>query len=175
MPNMPMKNTGDDQSLPANRDSEAQQSDCADHASAEAPSPERPWYAEGLPFTCSQCGDCCSGAPGAVWVTDDELNAIASELGRPVGEIRLLHTKMIAGRWSLRDYPNGDCVFLDPKTRRCQVYGARPIQCRTWPFWPSNIATRGTWEDTCQICPGSGQGQLHSLEVIQRQADACDI
>ena len=53
-----------------------------------------PWYSEGLTFTCSQCGDCCTGAPGAVWVTDEELVAIAAELGKPVGEVRLLRNPM---------------------------------------------------------------------------------
>ena len=135
----------------------------------------QPWYAEGLRFECTQCGDCCTGAPGAVWVTDEELTAIAAELGQPLGEVRLLHTKLMGGRWSLRDYPNGDCVFLDPQTRRCQVYAARPMQCRTWPFWPSNIETTDSWKRTCDHCPGSGMGTLHSLEVIQLQAGACEI
>ena len=120
-----------------------------------------------------------------MWVSDEELTAIAAELGQPLGEVRLLHTKLMAtkrmatkrmaGRWSLRDYPNGDCVFLDPQTRRCQVYAARPMQCRTWPFWPSNIETKDTWKRTCDRCPGSGTGALHTLGVIQVQAGACDI
>ena len=136
---------------------------------------DAPWYAEGLRFECTQCGDCCTGAPGAVWVTDEELTAIAAELGKPLGEVRLLYTKLMGGRWSLRDYPNGDCVFLDPQTRRCRVYAARPMQCRTWPFWPSNIETTDSWKRTCDRCPGAGTGALHSLEVIQLQADACNI
>ena len=134
-----------------------------------------PWYADGLQFECTQCGDCCTGAPGAVWVTEEELTAIAAELGKPLGEVRLLHTKLMGGRWSLRDYPNGDCVFLDPQTRRCGVYAARPMQCRTWPFWPSNIETKDSWDRTCDRCPGSGTGTLHSLEIIQVQAAACEI
>ena len=137
--------------------------------------PASPWYSAGLKFECTQCGDCCTGAPGAVWVTDEELSAIASHLGKPVGEVRLLHTKRIGGRWSLRDYPNGDCVFLDPKTRNCQIYANRPIQCRTWPFWPSNIDSIDSWKRTCDHCPGAGTGNLHTLEVIQIQAGACEI
>ena len=145
------------------------------HAWDASPSSAPPWYADGLQFECTQCGDCCTGAPGAVWVTDQELTAIAAELGVPLGEVRLLHTKLMGGRWSLRDYPNGDCVFLDPQSRRCRVYAARPMQCRTWPFWPSNIDSKESWERTCDRCPGSGVGTLHSLEVIQQQSDACDI
>lgn len=172
MTNTTAENGDADRTAPAADAHQEDRSRLNDSDAAPAP---HPWYSEGLKFTCSQCGDCCTGAPGAVWVTDDELAAIAAELGKPVGEVRLLHTKLLGGRWSLRDYPNGDCVFLDPQTRRCQVYHARPMQCRTWPFWPSNIATPEAWKRTCEICPGSGTGQLHSLSVIQSQAAACDI
>lgn len=177
--NRPTQNSSEDRSEVASHPVMSQESDRPGDAtratenSPEAPPP--PWYADGLQFECSQCGDCCTGAPGAVWVTDEELSAIAAELGKSLGEVRLLHTKLLGGRWSLRDYPNGDCVFLDPQTRRCRVYSARPMQCRTWPFWPSNIESTASWERTCDRCPGSGTGALHSLEVIQVQAGACEI
>ena len=38
------------------------------------------WYKDGLQFTCSQCGDCCTGAPGFVWVNGDEIRALAVEV-----------------------------------------------------------------------------------------------
>jgi Fe-S-cluster containining protein len=148
----------------------------SDKAGASTPLADTiPWYKNGLRFECTQCGDCCTGGPGAVWVTDEELTAIAAELHKTVGEVRLLHTKLIGSRWSLRDYPNGDCVFLDPQTRGCQIYAVRPIQCRTWPFWPSNIESTASWKRTCDVCAGSGQGTLHSLEIIRSQAERCDI
>ena len=174
MPNTPSLNNGKDQSGTVSHPSHAGESQGnEDSGGAGGSSP--PWYAGGLQFECSQCGDCCTGAPGAVWVTDEELTAIATQLGKPLGEVRLLHTKLLGGRWSLRDYPNGDCVYLDPQTRRCQVYASRPMQCRTWPFWPSNIETKDSWERTCDRCPGAGIGAMHSLEIIQQQAQACDI
>lgn len=134
-----------------------------------------PWYADGLRFTCTQCGDCCSGAPGAVWITEEELAAIAAEQGRAIGEVRLLDTKLIAGRWSLRDYPNGDCVYLDPATRRCRVYRVRPSQCRTWPFWSSNLETPEDWKRTCAVCPGSGTGELVPLVEIQQRLSTSSL
>ncbi|MEX0704891.1 MAG: YkgJ family cysteine cluster protein [Planctomycetales bacterium] len=129
-----------------------------------------PWYRDGLRFTCTQCGDCCTGAAGAVWVNDEELAAIAETLGQPVGEIRLMHTRRIGNRVSLREYANGDCTFFDPATRRCRVYAARPRQCRSWPFWSSNLESAERWDDVRQSCPGAGRGEFFSLEEIEAQA-----
>ena len=42
-------------------------------------------------------------------------------------------------RRSLVEYANGDCVFFDSERRSCKVYALRPRQCRTWPFWESNL------------------------------------
>jgi Fe-S-cluster containining protein len=68
-----------------------------------------------------------------------------------------------------------DCVFLDAGTRKCTVYDLRPRQCRTWPFWDSNLRTPETWKAACEACPGSGQGKLYSLEAITDQADVIRI
>ena len=73
-------------------------------------------------------------------------------------------------RKSLIEYSNGDCVFFDGKTRKCTVYEARPRQCRTWPFWDSNIRTEEAWQRTCEVCPGSGVGNLVPVEEVLRQS-----
>ncbi len=110
-----------------------------------------------------------------VWVSDEEIADIANATGKSTGEIRLLHTRIVGGRVSLREYPNGDCTFFDPKKRTCTVYEARPVQCRTWPFWNSNINTPKAWDDVKQECPGAGQGQLYTLEEVERRASEIDI
>ena len=46
------------------------------------PMSSRKWYADGLHFECTQCGNCCSGPPGYVWVTKQDIKAIARHLGR---------------------------------------------------------------------------------------------
>ncbi len=115
-------------------------------SSAESGEKQDPWFKDGLQFTCTQCGDCCTGAPGVVWVTDDELLEIAEYLDKPIGEIRLFHTRIVRGRVSLTEFANGDCTFFDPKARNCTVYKARPVQCRTWPFWNSHLESPGAWK-----------------------------
>lgn len=129
----------------------------------------RPWYADGLKFTCSQCGDCCTGAPGYVWVNGDEIRAIAELRGETLEEFEAKFVRKLGIRKSLKEFANGDCVFFDSKTRKCGVYEARPRQCRTWPFWDSNLRNEEEWQRTCEVCPGSGQGKLYSLEDIETQ------
>ena len=36
------------------------------------------WYADGWRFSCTQCGDCCSGSEGYVWVNQAEIDAMAA-------------------------------------------------------------------------------------------------
>jgi uncharacterized protein len=127
-----------------------------------------PWYADGLAFRCTRCGNCCTGPPGVVWVDDDELAAIAEHRGENIGDVEIQYTRMVGKRRSLRERPNGDCVFLD-KTAGCTIYPVRPRQCRTWPFWESNLATPQTWEKTRRVCPGAGQGELISAAEITRR------
>lgn len=128
-----------------------------------------PWYHEGLRFQCTQCGNCCTGAPGYVWVTDQEIRQLAAAVGETVEDFIRLYVRQVGSRKSLREFSNGDCVFFDNRTRKCTVYPYRPRQCRTWPFWDSNIKTPQAWAETCAVCPGSGQGQLYTLEEIEAQ------
>jgi len=130
---------------------------------------DQPWYRDGLRFQCTQCGNCCTGAPGYVWVNAEETAALAAELGMALEAFQDRYTRRVGAKTSLIEYPNGDCVFFDNQARRCSVYNARPRQCRTWPFWDSNVKSPDDWAYTCSICPGSGQGKLHSLEQIESQ------
>ena len=45
------------------------------------------WYSEGLRFECTQCGACCSGEPGYVWVDEAEIAAMANEMKMSVDAI----------------------------------------------------------------------------------------
>lgn len=126
------------------------------------------WYQDGLRFTCTRCGNCCTGDPGFVWVNDEELAAIAEFRGQTSEEVEKLYTKPLIGKRSLREKANGDCVFFD-KSAGCTIYAVRPRQCRTWPFWNSNVKTPEAWEGTKKVCPGSGQGDLISVEEITRR------
>jgi Fe-S-cluster containining protein len=129
-----------------------------------------PWYQEGLRFECSGCGDCCTGAPGYIWVNQAEIDDLAACLEISPAEFEKIYVRRVGIRRTLHELPGSyDCVLFDSKTRKCTVYDARPRQCRTWPFWKSNLRSEATWAETCEICPGSGQGQLYQLEHIETE------
>lgn len=126
-----------------------------------------PWYAEGLKFKCSGCGDCCTGAPGYVWLNNADIQAMATAVGMEVPAFEEKYVRNVGVRKSLKELAGGDCVFFDNRSRKCNVYAARPRQCRTWPFWDSNLRSPETWQATCEECPGSGTGRLYQLEEIE--------
>ena len=127
-----------------------------------------PWYKDGLSFTCTRCGHCCTGEPGFVWVSDAEIAAIAAVRHESETEIIGLYTRETSGGRTLREKANGDCIFYD-RRHGCTIYSVRPRQCRTWPFWESNVVTPEAWEQTKAVCPGSGRGELISAEEITRR------
>jgi len=72
-------------------------------------------------------------------------------------------------RLSLAEKPNFDCILWDKGG--CAVYRARPLQCRSYPFWAANVDSRESWERTARDCPGIGQGRLHTKEEIEAWLD----
>ncbi len=131
------------------------------------------WYREGLRFSCAQCGGCCGGAPGYVWVTDEEQTAIAACLGLPSKRLPGQYARRVGFRTSLVEKSNGDCIFLERNGQGvgCRVYEVRPLQCRTWPFWPINLKSPEHWANVAETCPGMNQGTLHEADRIQEILD----
>lgn len=129
-----------------------------------------PWYAGGLRFTCTQCGNCCSGAPGYVWVTAREIKAIAGRLEMTVAAFERRYVRQVDSRTSLTERRDGDCDFLrrlDDGRAICAIYEDRPSQCKTWPFWDENLESPHAWAVASSDCPGMNNGTIHPLTVIQ--------
>ncbi len=124
------------------------------------------WYAPGLSFTCTQCGNCCTGPTGYVWFTSDESKAMAAHLNLTQAAFEKQYSHVLFGKRSLTEVEiepgKFDCIFLtrDDETGRtgCSIYPVRPTQCRTWPFWPDNLKSPRHWEQAAQTCPGMKQG-----------------
>jgi len=156
-------------------------------------SPKQEWFDEpdptgltdtgevGLRFECTQCGKCCTGPTGFVLFTDTEAKAMAKDLGITTDEFYEKHTReTIVGR-SLKETVTKhgyDCVFLardENGKALCNVYNSRPEQCRTWPFWRSNLESLEAWEEEAEDCPGMNEGPLHTTKHIRITRDRVDI
>ena len=129
-----------------------------------------PWYKDGLSFNCTQCGACCTGSPGYVWVTDAEIVEMATFLDVSLEVFIKKFTRSIYGRRALLEHATTyDCVFL--KDNACTLYTSRPRQCRTYPWWPENLESKQAWMEEAQRCEGINrkEAQTVSLEEIQQQ------
>lgn len=127
------------------------------------------WYQGGLSFECTLCGNCCSGDPGYVWATKEEVAKIAEFLGRPDGRLDRTQLRKVGFRYSLTEKPDGDCIFLERKDGKatCGIYSVRPRQCRTWPFWTQNLRSEHDWNHAHQTCPGINHGKHYDLVQIE--------
>ncbi|MEK6677499.1 MAG: YkgJ family cysteine cluster protein [Planctomycetota bacterium] len=127
------------------------------------------WYKDGLQFECTQCGNCCSGDPGYVWATKEEVRKIAEFLGRDDHWLDEQHLRRVGLHYSLTERPNGDCTFLVRKNGKsmCSIYSVRPLQCRTWPFWTENLRTAESWEKANKKCPGMNTGPHYDYVQIE--------
>jgi Fe-S-cluster containining protein len=129
-----------------------------------------PWYQNGLQFECTRCCACCTGGPGSVLVSDDEIAALAAHEGLSDAEFRASHTRTLrGGDVSLREKRGNDCVFFE-RGRGCAVYDLRPRQCRTWPFWRSVVSSPESWSEETRDCPGMDRGAHHAVEEIEQLA-----
>ena len=157
-----------------------------------------PWYAGGLTFTCSQCGNCCTGGPGFVWISRQEIVRLAEFLRLTPPQVVERYCRRVDGKFSLKESRNSrgeyDCVFLKEEkverpargsggndaavtlTRRgCTIYPVRPLQCRTWPFWDSNLMSRAAWDRAAQRCHGMNHGRrVFTREQMEALRDATD-
>lgn len=130
------------------------------------------WYKEGLPFSCTGCGKCCTGAPGYVWVSKKEIKELAAHLQISEEDFILKYTRSVDGKISLNEYPNKDqpslqdCVFL--KNNQCSVYQHRPVQCRTFPWWTTTLKSKRDWEEAASFCEGiNPAAPTVKLKIIQ--------
>jgi Fe-S-cluster containining protein len=113
-----------------------------------------------LRFDCTRCGRCCVAGGGYyVFLDENEAEGIRAYLN-------------LSRSWFRRHYlsrlPDGDlvaawqsdgrCVFLDARGE-CGIYPVRPVQCRTYPFWPEIVSRERDWRRESRRCEGINRGE----------------
>ena len=133
----------------------------------------------GLRFECTQCGKCCTRRFGYehVYVDEHDVRAMAALLGSSVENFRREHTFVDEYGWTQVRFAEDACPFLDVATNHCQVYAARPVQCRTFPFWRDMVDARGWTDDARTLCEGVGRGEVQPrarVEASMTEMEASD-
>lgn len=115
-----------------------------------------PWYKDGLKFKCTECGKCCTGPSGYIWIAEEEAQAIAQHLNISEKKFNIKYTRRRDNRKALVEQKTKEgeyqCIFL--KGKRCEIYPVRPQQCRTFPWWPENLRTEESWKAAATTCEG---------------------
>lgn len=128
------------------------------------------WFSEGLRFKCTECGKCCTGSPGYVFLSQNDLQRLAKHFSLSDEEFSHTYTRHVENNLALIDLPgSGDCIFL--KENRCSVYESRPIQCRTFPWWIHNLREPEDWKEASKYCEGIEHPDaplISSLEIQEQ-------
>ena len=128
------------------------------------------FFDAGIRFGCHRCGACCTGEPGVVRVSKDDILRIAGHLGRLPADLIGTHLLPWKDGYRIAEYPDGRCHFF---ADGCHIYAVRPMQCRTYPFWFSTLRSEARWRKTAAQCPGIGTGRRFSkeqiLDILSRQ------
>ena len=130
------------------------------------------WFKDGLKFECNGCGKCCCGEPGFIWVNTEEIKEISLFLNIETEEFISKYTFTYNNKRSLREVKisesNYDCIFL--KNNQCEIYEARPTQCRTYPWWPAILKSKKSWKEEKPYCEGiSAESKNVPAEEILKQ------
>jgi Fe-S-cluster containining protein len=129
---------------------------------------QEPFYAKGLKFSCAKCSACCRYEPGFVFLSQKDFDVLAKALQMGYTQFMETFCRWIpylgdTERLSLREKSNLDCIFWK---EGCSVYEARPLQCRSFPFWPTVLHSKQAWKAAAAGCPGMGHGEIHSAGTV---------
>ena len=118
-----------------------------------------------IDFKCQQCSACCRIYPGAVFLTKNDAEKIANYLGLDFNSFLQEYCRGIERKGkkivSLKEMSNYDCILWN---EGCTVYPVRPLQCITYPFWPSLVESEKNWHDEAKYCKGINKDGKLSLK-----------
>jgi Fe-S-cluster containining protein len=137
----------------------------------------KPFYNQGLYFSCHRCSSCCRYESGYVFLSGADIIVLAGTLKMGYTEFietccRWIPFREGMERLSLKEKPNYDCIFWGSfpdlaKTEGCAVYEARPLQCKAFPFWHSALGSKNSWQRLALDCQGMNNGAFHSGAEIE--------
>ncbi len=137
------------------------------------------FYDKGLKFECNRCSDCCRKSPGFVYLSRADLTNLCRWFKLSQQEFIEQYCRWVqyydnTEVLCLKERSNYDCTLWNKDSGGCAAYGARPVQCSTYPFWSWMIRDQDTWNECGKDCPGINKGRLWSKNEIETQSNLYD-
>jgi Fe-S-cluster containining protein len=123
-----------------------------DETTVTSTSNNEEWWKDGLKFGCTSCGKCCQNK-GEVWLDADEFADLSIHLKESPSIVLSKYSEKTMSGWvklktqETEDKEDNRCIFLGADDKQCTIYESRPIQCKTYPFWPRLLSSETEWED----------------------------
>lgn len=123
-----------------------------------------------LEFKCQRCSNCCRFDPGVVFLSNEDVKNISSYLNIDISTFLLKYCRSIFRNGEqivgLQEKNNFDCIFW--RADGCIIYEVRPLQCKTYPFWPVLVESEELWNQEKKRCKGIGcKGNLTLEEKFE--------
>jgi Fe-S-cluster containining protein len=114
-----------------------------------------------------------TGGDYYVFLTEAESEAIRNRLQLSRSWFRRRYLERLEdGELVLASGEGERCIFLDDNGQ-CRVYSARPLQCKTYPFWPELAGNARAWISEARRCEGINRGKAIPVTTIRRHVNAC--
>lgn len=89
---------------------------------------------------CESCaGNCCIGESGYIWISKNEIEALAKYLNIDSEILKEKYLFKVGYKYSIKEVKLSEnsfaCCFFNLERKQCTIYEVRPTQCRTFPFW----------------------------------------
>jgi Fe-S-cluster containining protein len=127
------------------------------------------WEKKPVRFECQpDCFKCCA-KPGFVYMNQKDVRQAAEFLNLSQKRFKSEFLKKQYDMWYIEVEDDNPCPFLT--FEGCAIHEAKPVQCKTYPFWRENMETPKHWELTASFCPGIGKGSELLANVIKKAFD----
>ena len=135
------------------------------------------FYENGLKFECKRCSKCCRFDPGYVFLSYNDLDKLLKYFNLSENKFSEKYCRIVDmgghKRLSLSEKENYDCIFWS--NGGCEIYEARPLQCRSYPFWKPLLSDRKSWDDEAVTCPGMNHGRIVEKKELEEWLKLRDI
>jgi len=124
---------------------------------------------QALHFKCTGCGKCCTGGEDHyVAMSKMEAKRIQKHLGVSSAWFRRRYVNHLTRNTLTARMHNGRCVFLNDNGK-CRIYQLRPVQCKTYPYWPELLENKQTWDSEAVHCEGINFGSAVPISNIKKK------